>query len=174
VIINRILVPLDGSAHAFKALDLASEIAVKYDATLLLLHAIPDEVELSEPQRRFARAEHIEGSLDQMQFTLAEQQLMTSARHRALQTGVRQVDTLVEPGDPAKVIIDHATDVDMIVMGRRGLGPIEGLLQGYCRAIAGQRVTKGQPARRRRLRYGQVDSRSAPAPGDRRRLRFRR
>jgi len=135
------LVPLDGSAHAFKALDLASEIAVKYDATLLLLHAIPDEVELSEPQRRFARAEHIEGSLDQMQFTLAEQQLMTSARHRALQTGVRQVDTLVEPGDPAKVIIDHATDVDMIVMGRRGLGPIEGLLQGYCRAACHKRST---------------------------------
>ncbi len=59
--INRILVPLDGPAHAFKAFDLASEIAVKYDATLLLLHAIPDEVELSEPQRRFAHSEHIEG-----------------------------------------------------------------------------------------------------------------
>jgi nucleotide-binding universal stress UspA family protein len=128
--IHRILVPLDGSAHAFKALDLASEIAIKYDATLLLLHAIPDEVEMSEPQRRFAHAEHIDGALDQMPFTIAEQQLMTSARHRALQTGVREVYTMVEPGDPAKVIIDHASDVDMIVMGRRGLGPIEGLLQG--------------------------------------------
>jgi nucleotide-binding universal stress UspA family protein len=37
---------------------------------------------------------------------------------------------MVEPGDPAKIIIDHAGDVDMIVMGRRGLGPIDGLLQG--------------------------------------------
>lgn len=128
--IHRILVPLDGSGHAFKTLDLASKTAVKYDATLLLLHAVPDEVELSEPHRRFAHAEHIEGSLDQMPFTIAEQQLMTSARHRVLQTGVRHVDTKVEPDDPAKVIIDHASDVDMIVMGRRGLGPIEGLLQG--------------------------------------------
>ena len=54
----------------------------------------------------------------------------SSARHRALQTGVREVYTMVEPGDPAKIIIDHAGDVDMIVMGRRGLGPIDGLLQG--------------------------------------------
>ena len=128
--IHRILVPLDGSAHAFNALDFASEIAVKCDATLLLLHAVPDDIELSEPQRRFAQAEHIEGSLEQMPFTIAEQQLMTSARLRALKAGVKQVDTLVEPGDPAKVIIDHADDVDVIVMGRRGLGPIEGLLQG--------------------------------------------
>ncbi len=127
--IHKILVPIDGSDHAFKALDLASELAVKHDATLLLLHAVPDE-KLSDPQRRFAEVEHIEGSPDQVQFTIAEQQLMTSARHRALMTGVKEVDTLVEPGDPAKVIIDHAADVDVIVMGRRGLGPIEGLLQG--------------------------------------------
>ncbi len=127
--IRKILVPIDGSDHAFKALDLASELAIKHDATMLLLHAVPDE-KLTDPQRRFAEAEHIEGSLDQVQFTIAEQQLLTSARHRALKTGVKQVDILVEPGDPAKVIIDHAAGVDVIVMGRRGLGPIEGLLQG--------------------------------------------
>ncbi len=53
--INKILVPIDGSTHARTALDLASEIAVKYDATLLLLHAIPDDIELSEPQRHFVQ-----------------------------------------------------------------------------------------------------------------------
>ena len=127
--IRKILVPIDGSDHAFKALDLASEIAIKHDATMLLLHAVPDE-KLTEAQRRFAQVEHIEGSLDQVQVTIAEQQLMTSARHRALKRGVKQVDTLVEPGDPARVIIDHAVDVDVIVMGRRGLGPIAGLLLG--------------------------------------------
>lgn len=127
--IRKILVPIDNSDHAFKALDLASELAIKHDATMLLLHAVPD-VKLTEAQRRFAAVEHIEGSLDQVQFTIAEQQLMTSARHRALRSGVKQVDTRVEPGDPATVIIDHAGDVDVIVMGRRGLGPIAGLLQG--------------------------------------------
>ena len=127
--IRKILVPIDGSDHAFKALDFASEIAIKHDATILLLHAVPDE-QLTDPQRRFAEVEHIEGSLDQVQFTIAEQQLMTSARHRALKIGVKEVDTMVEPGDPTKVIIDHAVDVDLIVMGRRGLGPIKGLLQG--------------------------------------------
>lgn len=127
--IRKILVPIDGSDHTFKALDLASEIAIKHDASMLLLHAVPDKT-LTEAQRRFAEVEHIEGSLDQMQYTIAEQQLMISARQRALKAGVREVDTLVEPGDPAKVIIDHAGNVDVIVMGSRGLGPIEGLLQG--------------------------------------------
>ena len=127
--IRKILVPIDGSVHAFKALDFASEIAAKHDASMLLLHAVPDKT-LTEAQRRFAEVEHIEGSLDQAKFTIAEKQLMTSARQRALKAGVKEVDTLVEPGDAAKVIIHHAGDVDVIVMGRRGLGPIEGLLRG--------------------------------------------
>lgn len=127
--IRRILVPIDGSDHAFKALDFASEIAAKHYARMLLRHAVSDR-KLTDSQRRFAEVEHIEGSLDQAQFTIAEKQLMTSARQRALKAGVKEVDTLVEPGDPAKVIIDHAGNVDVIVMGSRGLGPIEGLLRG--------------------------------------------
>ncbi len=42
--INRILVPIDGSDHAFNALDLASEIAVTHDARVFLLHALSDRV----------------------------------------------------------------------------------------------------------------------------------
>ncbi len=137
--IRKILVPIDGSDHAFKALDLASEMAIKHDASMLLLHAVSDR-KLTEPQRRFAEVEHIEGSLDQAQFTIAEQQLMISARHRALKAGVREVDTMVEPGDPARVIIEHAGNVDVIVMGRRGLGPIEGLLQGSVSQKVNQRA----------------------------------
>ena len=80
---------------------------------------------LTDLQWRFAEVEHIEGSLDQAHFTIAEKQLMTSARQRALKAGVKAVDTMVEPGDPAKVIIDHAGGVDGIVMGRCGFDPIE-------------------------------------------------
>ena len=128
--INTILVPIDGSDHAIRALDFASEIAVKLHARILLLHAIPDERSLTETERRFAEVEHVEGSADQVRFTIAEKQLMSNARHRATKSGVEEVDTLVDPGDPAKVILDRAKGFDMIVMGRRGLGPIEGLLQG--------------------------------------------
>ena len=128
--INTILVPIDGSDHAIRALDFASEIAAKLHAKILLLHAIPDERSLTEAERRFAEVEHIEGSPDQVRLTIAEKQLMSSARHHAMRAGVEEVDTLVDSGDPAKVILDRAKGFDMIVMGRRGLGPIEGLLQG--------------------------------------------
>ena len=39
---------------------------------------------------------------------------------------------MAEEGDPARVIAEHAGlhKVDLIVMGRRGLGGLEGLLLG--------------------------------------------
>ena len=39
---QRILVALDGSEHSDKALDLASDIAAKYGAELVLLHVMSD------------------------------------------------------------------------------------------------------------------------------------
>ena len=40
---QRILVALDGSEHSDKALDLASDIAAKYGAELVLLHVMSDQ-----------------------------------------------------------------------------------------------------------------------------------
>jgi nucleotide-binding universal stress UspA family protein len=47
--VKKILVPTDGSEHARRAIDLASDIALRYDAMLYILHVIsettiPDEV----------------------------------------------------------------------------------------------------------------------------------
>ncbi len=128
--ISKILVPIDGSEHARHAIDFASEIAVKLDAKIMLLHAVPVISNMSEGQRRYAEVEHIEGSPDVVQTTIAEQQLMTNARKRAIDAGARQVDILVETGDPAEVILFEAKKYDLVVMGRRGLGPVKALLQG--------------------------------------------
>jgi len=125
--INSILVPIDDSDHACKALDLASEIAVKHDARVHLLHAVADRVP-SQGERDFARFEHIEGPLDQILY--AGRLLMARARSRALANGVKDVEWAVVLGDPAQLIIERSKDFDIIVMGRRGLGPIGALLQG--------------------------------------------
>ena len=38
--IKKILVPVDGSAHSVKAAELASDLAVKYGAEIVLLHVL--------------------------------------------------------------------------------------------------------------------------------------
>jgi nucleotide-binding universal stress UspA family protein len=53
-----ILAATDGSDHANKAVDLASDLAAKYDATLMLLHILPHG-HLTGDLRRFAESEHL-------------------------------------------------------------------------------------------------------------------
>ena len=126
----NIVVALDGSDHATSALELASDIASKYGATLHVLSAI-EHSDLPEPLREFAESEHIEGS-DLRVYDLIAERIVNDASARAKAIGVKEVKTTVRNGDAAKAIVSYAkdNDVDMIVMGSRGLSDIEGLLLG--------------------------------------------
>ena len=57
---------------------------------------------------------------------------MHTAELSARQKGVGNLETLVEVGDPASVIVNMARtrNADLIVLGRRGLGTLTGLLLG--------------------------------------------
>ena len=55
---KTILAATDGSDHANKAVDLASDLAVKYGAAIMLLHVLPHG-HLSGDLRRFAETEHL-------------------------------------------------------------------------------------------------------------------
>jgi nucleotide-binding universal stress UspA family protein len=155
---ERILVALDGSEHSDKALDLASDIAGKYGAELVFLHVMSDKP-LTDAERYLAETEYLDdllASLDapstnggdprpraqrvlQHYGAVARQfreaigdRLMSRARARAQEKGVRQVRTLLEDGDPASTILRLAKGLqaDMIVLGSRGLGDAKGLLMG--------------------------------------------
>ena len=52
----RELLALDGSEHAHKAMDLACEMAHRFGAELIALHAIPDRP-LSDAERKMAEIE---------------------------------------------------------------------------------------------------------------------
>jgi nucleotide-binding universal stress UspA family protein len=58
--------------------------------------------------------------------------LMSQARARAREKGVRSVQTLLEDGDPANTVLRLAKGlhVDMVFLGSRGLGDAKGLLMG--------------------------------------------
>lgn len=56
--VDKVLVAIDGSEQAWKAQDLAGDIAMIYSAELTILHVIPYEP-LPEELREYARIEGI-------------------------------------------------------------------------------------------------------------------
>jgi nucleotide-binding universal stress UspA family protein len=153
--IKKILVPVDGSEHSVKAVELASDLASKYDAQVILLHVLlrghmPDglkkalDVEVGKratsadnlvnmPQEILARV----GSKKDTQLSLKEldyigKYVLSSVAGICKDKGVNSIDQRVEEGNPAKVIIKAAEDskADMIVMGNRGLSDFQGMLVG--------------------------------------------
>jgi nucleotide-binding universal stress UspA family protein len=156
--LTKILCAIDGSDHAEKAAQWASVLAEKFGAELILLFVAPHR--MAPPElRRMAETEHVvrpttpapppvspqpglpswsPEDLSQSAAASATiyqelgERLVEGARLRAADAGVAKVTGLVEDGDPAHRIVEIAQreSVDLIVMGRRGLGDLKGLLLG--------------------------------------------
>lgn len=127
--IKNILVPVDGSDHSRKALELACELGKKQGAKLHLLH-------IAQPPtgKRVLTlgAASIAMNADSEQLEKAGKKVVGSAEDIARGHGFDKVSVSVAGGDPASRIIAYAKDkdVDMIVMGSRGLSDLSGLLMG--------------------------------------------
>ncbi len=157
--LKTILVAIDGSDHATKALDLAADLAEKYSARMVLLHvlmrdatavdvrSLVDVSELSdEMQAELERLENIPLETASISGAYADvpvpvprdildavaARITDNARKAAADKGVDQISTVISVGDPAKRILEtaKAENVDMIVMGSRGFGDLRGLLLG--------------------------------------------
>jgi nucleotide-binding universal stress UspA family protein len=128
--IKHILVALDGSEHGARALALAADIAVKYGAELHLVHVIP-RLTVPEELEEFARIERLDKPA-MVELVQAADSILAAARTSAGAAGVQDVRTAVATGDPAAQLLAYARDhsTDLLVMGRRGLGRIRGLLMG--------------------------------------------
>ena len=128
--INKLLVALDGSDHSLKAVDIASEIAASLKAEVILLYVVKPQ-ELPEGLRDYADLEHILGiDVDILKKVAGD--LVSNAEKRAREKGVDDIVGEVEEGPVARTIIARAQhhDVDMIVVGSRGLGNVEATLRG--------------------------------------------
>lgn len=119
---KKILVPLDGSEHALKALAFAIDLAEKYDATLSLLYVVT-----SQPV-----PDSIGDFGDWVYEREAGVKLISACEKQASDHGLKSVESSVRKGQPGQVIVDVAkdTDVDLIIMGTRGLSDMQGLLMG--------------------------------------------
>lgn len=127
--LQNILVPIDGSQHAFDALEIALLVAEKNQAPITLLHVIPGG-ELPEGLKQYARAEHLEPSPWLYEKQVAERILEAGASYAA-DTKLK-ISRRTANGDPAKEILKAAQNLgcDLIVMGHRGTGDVESLLMG--------------------------------------------
>jgi nucleotide-binding universal stress UspA family protein len=108
---DSILIPVDGSAPAKRAVGYGSLLAEAYDAELVLLHALAGGTGGSDADRE--RGERV-----------------LSAARELVDGGV-PVETRLVEGVPHRAVVDHVADadVDLVVMGRRGrTGLGEGLL----------------------------------------------
>ena len=128
---KKILVPIDGSEQAFKAIDIAAELAYNGNVEVVLLNVVGRE-QIPETIRRFARVEHVDDPPEWKYEQLVAAGVLKAGQQRARSKGIQTIDTRVRHGDPAKAIVEAASDtsIDVIVMGNRGLGSIKGLAIG--------------------------------------------
>ncbi len=162
--LETILVPTDGSANGSEAVKVAADLAGKYGARLVVLHVLTEEV--PEALLHAAQVEHVgEASgekpgrlaaypgevmarqplkgtdrLPQEVLDYVSKQVLEQAEALAKESGASKIVTEADAGDPVEVILDTAKQVkaNLIVLGRRGLGPIKRLLMGSVSSKVGQ------------------------------------
>ena len=127
--ISNILVPVDGSKQSNKALEFACNLADKYDAKLHVQHTV--EVTLHEHAMFVGSAGFaFEASDEDVQKAGAK--VIDEAKKLIDEHQCKLVETIIDHGSPTQNILELAKkkDIDMIVMGSRGLSDLGGLLLG--------------------------------------------
>ncbi len=121
---EKILVPVDGSEQSHKAVAFAADLARHYNASIHLLHVFKLTI-IPEGLGEYVVS-------DRVQLKALGGKIIAAAEEEAKGHGVERIETAVIEGDPAESIIGYANDneVDVIVMGSRGLGAFKGLLLG--------------------------------------------
>ena len=133
--IKRILVSTDASAASNRAVKMAAQLSTQYDAELHIVHVIRDmqiPFEIKEiPELESDTIESFASAREEIMRKVAES-VLKEARIEAENTGATNVQTTIGTGDPATGILDLAKrrNIDMIVIGTRGLGKIKGQILG--------------------------------------------
>lgn len=130
---KTLLIPVDGSTHAEKALAVAAELARSGGGTLHLLNvteAAPDGIGLlvggsTEPMSAAEREKLAEG------VQKAAQQTIDKAKSAVDLSGL-EVKVLVRRGRPGERIVEAAEELgaDAVVMGSRGMSDLKGMVVG--------------------------------------------
>jgi nucleotide-binding universal stress UspA family protein len=156
--IKTILIPVDGSVHARKAALVGAALAAKFSARVILLHVLLRNISLARtydlartlkiPSDVLEKFKPIAPAVYDFGLTVptgvmnpvASTELLVEVGRRILETekdviegqGVKNIDLVMEDDDAASKILEitKKEKADFVVMGRRGLGALEGMLSG--------------------------------------------
>lgn len=156
--IKRILLAVDGSQNAQRAVETAAELAGKLDAELLIVHVMmhgrptAELVRMAEVEHLVKEAhdvvspgmQYIPGSPREFLgrdtadprspriIAVLGEQILVRAEAYCAEKGVKNIKTSARTGDYAEEILDAAKDLkaDMIVVGSRGLGGLKSTVLG--------------------------------------------
>jgi len=156
--IKTVLIPVDGSGHARKAALVGAMIAAKFAARVVLLHVLLRDTPVAKlyelarshgiPQDALDRFKPIAPPVYDFGLTmpagvirpLPPTELLIELGRRILEAekaaiegrGVKTVESIIADADAANEILEVAEKekADFVVMGRRGLGALQGLVSG--------------------------------------------
>ncbi len=119
---KRIIIAVDGSEHSDRALQYAKEMAECFGSSLWLVHAyrhVSDLHGYNEYEQLIAKREG------------AGQAILDDAHQKLNNTTLEvQEELLEEPAADAILSVAETQQVDLIVMGTRGRGSLQGLVFG--------------------------------------------
>lgn len=120
--ISRVLVPMDDSTLAERALTYALE--AHPDAEITVLHVVGEPSPMMGKAVRLALAEDMEKVAEEQAETL-----LARAREIAAEYGA-ELETEVAVGHPARVIVDRSERFDTVVIGSHGGSLVDRLFVG--------------------------------------------
>ena len=128
--ITKILIAVDGSRHSLKCVEYGAEVAKALGAEVLLYHVVKP-YNLPESFKKFAQAEHMT-IIDADFLKKGAQYLLTGALDAARKAGLKEAEIETDEGPIARSIVARAKSfqADLIIIGSRGMGDVEGRLRG--------------------------------------------
>ena len=133
--INSILLATDASDASDRALTMAVQLAEQNNAEIHIIHVIRDmqiPFEIKEiPELESDTIESFSSAREEIMRKVAET-VLRNAKAKAEKAGAATVKTSIGTGDPATAILGYAKrwNMDMIVIGTRGLSKLKGSILG--------------------------------------------
>lgn len=154
---KSIVVAVDGSDQADRAVQVGAELAAQMNAKLDLVYVVDsNHMEVPEDLRRITEVEHVISPMPATPYSLSDapanlfksvneasaisqrniyqlaDYIIKQAKQDAKKAGAKDIETSIEVGNPADRIVSFANQhgADLIVIGRRGLSQLKSLLLG--------------------------------------------